>query len=89
MIRTNLNPMGSGPPMALSERLQHAAPGPLLALYMESLNGWSGLPVAQYGNLRAGPLIHCSTVCEVLTCGLGHCMGNPKRASPGLSWHCL
>jgi len=60
MIRTNLNPMGSGPPMPLSERPQHAAPAPLLALYMESLNGWSGLPVAQYGNLRTGPLMALS-----------------------------
>jgi len=56
VIKTNLNSMGSRPPMALSERPQHTAPCPLLALYMESSNGWSGLPVAQYGNLGSR---HC------------------------------
>jgi len=60
VIRTNLNPMGSTPPMALSERPQHTAPCPLLALYMESPNGWSGLPVTQYGNLVSRPLMTLS-----------------------------
>ena len=60
MIRTNLNPMWSGPPMALSKRPQHAALGPLMVLYMESLNGWCGLPVAQYGIPGSGPLIALS-----------------------------
>jgi len=46
--------------MALSERPQHAAPGPLLALYIDSLQGWSGLPVAQHGNLGSGPLLALS-----------------------------
>jgi len=60
MIRTNLNAMGSDHPMALSERPQHAPLGPLLALYMDSLHGWSGLPVAQHGNLGSGPLLALS-----------------------------
>jgi len=56
-----------------------------IALYMESLNGWSpsGTVWESQGWASNG------TVCEVPTCGLWHCMGNPKRASPGLSLHCL
>jgi len=46
--------------MTLSERPQHTAPCPLLALYMESPNGWPGLPVAQYGNLVSRPLMALS-----------------------------
>jgi len=68
MIRTNINPMGSGPAITLSERPQHAAPGPILALYMEFLNGWSGLPVAQYGNLRSGPLMALSVMSQHAAC---------------------
>jgi len=61
--------------MALSDRPQHAAPGPLLALYMDFLNGLSGLRVAQHVNLWSVPpmalsvrSLHmtCSTVWEIL-----------------------
>ena len=69
MIRINVNPMGSGPPETLSKRPLHEAPWPLLALYMESLNGCSGLPEARHWNLGSGPLMALSVRSQNLAWG--------------------
>jgi len=60
---------------------------PLLALYMESLNGWSGLPVAQYRNLRAGPLMALSVRSQHAAWGpVWEIPKGPVRASHGIVW---
>ena len=84
VIRTNLNPMGSRPPMALSERPQHTALSPLLGTVYETPK-WLVWP-------PSGTVLESWVYASngtVSTRYLGHCMGNPKRTRLGLLWHCL
>jgi len=71
--------MSSGSPMALSERPQHAAPGPLYTLYMESLNSW-------WHSIGIWVCASNGTVCEVPTRGFGPPIGIVREIRKGPVW---